>query len=105
MRPMELRDLGRSVFRYGWRTSLARAIGMSRRMIAYYETGEKPIPAQRASTIRAVADIGPSGSIIRAAVRAAEPDLRPFLSHKIAVQVMKDLVAAGIVQVESKGSI
>jgi len=65
-------------------------------MIEYYETGERSIPPERARTIPALADIGPVGNIIRAAVQAAVPDLRAFLSHRIAVQALKALVA-GIV--------
>ena len=40
-------------------------------------------------------DVGPVGSIIRASVRTVAQNLAPFLSHKIANQVLKDLAVAG----------
>ena len=103
MMPAELIAVGKSVFGYGWRGHIARAIGVTRRMIAYWQSGERVIPPERARRIRMLGDMGPVGSIIRASVRTAAPDLAPFLCHRIAVRVLKDLAAAGIVLVESNG--
>jgi hypothetical protein len=103
MMPAELIAVGKSVFGYGWRGHIARAIGVTWRMIAYWQSGERVIPPERARGIRMLGDMGPVGSIIPASVRTAAPDLAPFLCHRIAVRVLKDLAAAGIVLVESKG--
>jgi hypothetical protein len=67
-------------------------------MISYWQASERAIPPEIASEIRKLGDIGPVGTIIRAAVRTAAPDLMPYRSHKIAVQVLKDLLAAGWVR-------
>ena len=98
MTAAELIALGQSVFGWGWRTHLSHAIGVNRRMISYWQASQRAIPPEIASKIRELADIGPVGTIIRAAVRTAAPDLMPYRSHKIAVQVLKDLLTAGIVR-------
>jgi hypothetical protein len=69
---------------------------LSERMIRYYERNERRIPEPTAARIRQLADIGPVGSIIRASIRKAAPDLPLFRSHKIATQVLADLSAAGL---------
>src|SRR5690349_17709559 len=78
MTAAELIALGQSVFGWGWRTHLSRAIGVNRRLIHYWQASERTIPPEIAGEIRKLGDIGPVGTIIRAAVRAVAPDLMPY---------------------------
>jgi hypothetical protein len=96
MTPTELTAAGHSVHGHRWRAPLARDIGVSARMIRYYETGEQPIPARRAAQIRKLADIGPIGLVIRGSVGKTAPDLPLNRRHKIARQILADLSAAGV---------
>ena len=64
-------------------------------MITYWQSGKSVILPERARRVRMLGDVGPVGSIIRASVRTVAQNLAPFLSHKIANQVLKDLAVAG----------
>lgn len=92
----ELVAAGESLYGSRWRTPLAKELKLSDRIIRYYETGERRIPEHTAARIRQLADIGRVGFIIRGSVRKAAPDLPPFRCHKIAVQVLADLSAGGL---------
>ena len=97
MTPAELAAAGESVYGPRWRTALARDIHRSTRLISYYLRGEHRIPPAVAMQIRAIANIGPIGFIIRHAVRKIAPDLPMFRAHKIAREALKDLTAAGVI--------
>jgi hypothetical protein len=96
MTPAELVIAGEAVYGKRWRTPLARALNLSTRLIRYYERGQRPIREDRAAQIRKLADIGPIGFVIRGSIRKAAPDLPLVRSHKIAIQVLADLSAAGL---------
>ena len=65
MSPAELIIAGELVYGSQWRKPLAKAIGYSRRMIWYYESGERQIPENVAISVRRLADLGPVGSLVR----------------------------------------
>jgi hypothetical protein len=94
----ELIAAGELVYGSQWRKPSAEAVGYSRRMIWYYEFGERQIPEKVAVRIRRLADLGPVGSLVRSSIRRAAPDLPPGRPHHIAVQVLADLTGAGLVR-------
>jgi len=93
----ELVAAGESLYGSRWRTPLAKAVNIGTRMLWYYERGQRPIPERRAAQIRKLADIGLIGLIIRSSIRKTAPELTRFQSHNIAIEVLKDLTAAGII--------
>jgi hypothetical protein len=95
MTPAELPAAGETVYGRRWRTPLAEALCISARMIRHYERGERPIPEDRATRIRKLADLGPIGFTIRASIRKSMPDLPLFRCHQIAARILADLTAAG----------
>jgi hypothetical protein len=98
MSPAELIAAGELVYGSQWRKPLAEAVGYSRRMIWYYEFGERQIPEHVAICVRHLADLGPVGSLVRSSIRRAAPDLPPGRAHRIAVQILADLAGAGFLQ-------
>jgi len=100
MTPAELIAAGELVYGSRWRAPLAKALGLSRRMIYYYLSGERRISEHTAVRIRRLADLGPVGSLIRSLIRRAAPDLPAARAHRMAVQILSDLGGAGFVQRE-----
>jgi hypothetical protein len=98
MSPADLIIAGELVYGSQWRKPLAKAIGYSRRMIWYYESGERQIPENVAISVRRLADLGPVGSLVRSSVKKAVPDLPPVWVHRIAVQILADLTGSGLVR-------
>ena len=98
MTPAELIAAGELVYGSQWRKPLAEAVGYSRRMIWYYEFGERQIPENVAIRVRRLADLGPVGSLVRSSIKRAAPDLPPGRAHQLAVQILSDLTGAGILQ-------
>jgi hypothetical protein len=96
MTTAELAAAGESLYGARWRSPLARTLNLSERMIRYYERNERQIPERTAARIRQLADIGPIGFITRGAIRKAAPDLPLFRSHQIAIRVLADLSAVGV---------
>ncbi len=98
MTPAELIAAGELVYGSQWRKPLAEAVGYSRRMIWYYEFGERQIPEKVATCVRRLADLGPVGSLVRSSIRRVAPDLPRGRAHQIAVQILADLTGAGLVR-------
>ena len=98
MTPAELITAGELVYGSQWRTPLAKALGINRRMIHHYKSGERLIPQEIALCIRRIADLGPVGSLVRSSIRRTAPDLAPARAHRIAVQILADLNAAGLLR-------
>jgi hypothetical protein len=98
MSPAELIAAGELVYGSQWRKPLAEAVGYSRRMIWYYEFGERQIPENVAIRVRHLADLGPVGSLVRSSIRRAAPDLPRGRAHQIAVQILAALTGAGLVR-------
>jgi|SRR6478735_2615794 hypothetical protein len=98
MTPAELIAAGELVYGSQWRTPLAKALGIDRRQIHAYKSGERQIPRNIAVGIRRLVDLGPVGSLVRSSIRRTAPDLPPGRSHRIAVQVLADLTSAGLVR-------
>jgi hypothetical protein len=94
MTPTELASAGELIYGPRWRSALAQALNRTSRTIRYYERGERRIPADFAARVRAMADIGTIGVVIRNAVKKAAPDTPIFTAHKVAIQVLSDLTAA-----------
>jgi len=97
MTTAELVAAGESLYGSRWRTPLAKAVNIGTRMLWYYERGLSPIPERCAERIRKLADIGLIGLVIRSSIRRTAPELTRFQSHNVAVEVLKDLKAAGII--------
>lgn len=98
-RPMSAAELvaaGELVFGSRWRTPLAKALGLSDRVIRYYQSGERRISPPIAARVRSLADIGPVGTVIRATVRKVGPGIPPFTAHRIAKQILVDLGSLGM---------
>jgi hypothetical protein len=100
MSPAEFIAAGELLYGSQWRTPLANALGYSRRMLRYYEFGERQIPENVAVGVRGLADLGPVGSLVRSSVKNAAPDLPPVWAHRITVQILADLAGAGFLQKE-----
>jgi len=98
MTPAELATVCESVYGPWWRSALARAINRSPRLIYCYEHGERRIPPGVTAQIRALADIGLTGTTIRNAVKKAAPEIRVSVAHRIVRQVLADLTAAGLLR-------
>jgi hypothetical protein len=96
MTSAELATTGESLYGSQWRTPMSKALKVGTRVTRYWERGERRIPEAIAARIRQLADIGPIGLIIRSSIRRAAPELPRFQSHQIAIQVLADLSAAGI---------
>jgi hypothetical protein len=97
MTAVELAGAGESVYGSQWRTPMSKMLNVGTRVIRYWERGERRIPEAIATRIRQLADIGPIGLIIRSSIRRAAPELPRFQSHQIAIEVLADLSAAGII--------
>jgi hypothetical protein len=95
MTPAELIAAGELVYGSQWRTPLAKALGIDRRQIYDYKSGERQIPREIALCIRRLANLGPVGSLVRSSIRRAAPDLPPVRAHRIAVQILADLTVEG----------
>jgi len=94
--PGEFIATGELLFGSRWRTPMAKALGLSDRIIRYYQSGERPISPAIASKVRGLADIGPVGVVIRATVRKVAPEVPPFTAHSIARQIVVDLESLGM---------
>lgn len=60
------------------------------------KTSDRPVPPAAAEKIRALADIGPVGLIVRAAVRTVMADADPWAAHLVAHQAVAELARAGV---------
>jgi len=94
--PAELIAAGELVFGSRWRTPMAKALGLSDRIIRYYQSGERRIPPAIAAKIRALVNVGPVGTVIRATVRKVAPEVSPYAAHRIARQIVVDLGSLGM---------
>ena len=75
---------------------MAKALGLSDRIIRYYQSGERRIPPAIAVKIRGLADIGSVGIVIRATVRKVAPEVPPSTAHRIARQIVVELGSLGM---------
>src|SRR5579863_8576574 len=82
----ELTAVGESLFGKRWVRPLARIAGCDPRQILYFKTGERIVSAKVAAKVRAFADIGQAGTIIRKAVKDSSPGLSPLEAHLAARQ-------------------
>ena len=97
MTPAELSAVAESLYGSQWRMPLSKALKVGTRIIWYWERGERRIPEAIAAKVRQLADIGPIGLVIRSSIRRTAPELPRFQSHQMAIQVLADLSAAGII--------
>ena len=101
--PMLLAELSATagaMFGPKWGKPLARAIGRSPRAVRFWKTGDRPVPPAAAEKIRELANIGPVGMIVRAAVRKVIADVAPWAAHLVAQQAVADLARAGLLDKE-----
>jgi len=94
--PAEFIATGELLFGSRWRTPMAKALGLSDRIIRYYQSGERPISPAIAAKIRGLAHIGPVGEVIRTTVRKVAPEVPPFTAQLIARHILADLESLGM---------
>lgn len=95
MTPKEFTELAESVYGDKWRKPLAREIGRSPKMIRVYVSGLSPIPEPIAAQLRKLANIGPEGEIVKAAVQRHIPTVKPVTAHQIAADVASQIKNGG----------
>jgi hypothetical protein len=96
MTSLELTALAEAMFGPRWVRPLARVIGWHYRSVRCWKHARRSVPLDAAEKIRAVANIGPVGVILRAAVKKTIPDADPWSAHRVAQQALRDLVRAGL---------
>jgi hypothetical protein len=97
MTPAEFTAAGELLYGRWFKSPLARALGRDRNMIRKYSSGEQRIRPRLAAEIRAIVNIGPTGTVIRNTIRKIAPEIQPFMAHKIAKQIVIDLRSLGII--------
>jgi hypothetical protein len=96
MSSQKLTILAESMFGPRWVRPLSRVIGWHYRSVRCWKHARRSVPLNAAEKIRAVANIGPVGVIIRAAIKKTIPEADVWSAHRAAQQALKDLAGAGL---------
>jgi hypothetical protein len=96
MAPAELIAAGELLFGRRWKLPLARIVGYGREALLDYSAGRRRIPRFLATRGRAIVNIGPAGVAIRISIKNSMPELPTFTAHRVARQIVLDLVALGL---------
>ena len=104
MTSLELAALAEAMFGPRWVRPLSRLIGWHYRSVRCWKHARRSVPLDAAMKIRAEANIGPVGVILRAAVKKTIPDADPWSAHRVAQQALRDLVRAGLLDEQYPGS-
>jgi hypothetical protein len=97
--PMTFEELAagaRSVFGDRWIRPLARLLDCSPALIRLCRRGERDLSAEAAAKVRDFVDLGPAGTIVREAMKAALPHARPVVTHRAAKRALAELAKAGL---------
>jgi hypothetical protein len=97
MTPAEFTAAGELLYGRWFKSPLARILGRDRSTIRIYSSGKRRIPPRIAAEIRAIVNIGPTGTLIRNTIWKIAPEIQPFMAHKIAKQIVIDLRSLGMI--------
>jgi hypothetical protein len=96
MTPVELAAHAEAMLGPRWVRPLSRLIGWHYRSVRCWKHARRSVPLEAADKIRRLANIGPVGVIVRAAVKKAMPEADEWSAHRVAQQTIRDLVRAGL---------
>ena len=97
MTPAELIAAGQLLHGRRWKLPLARTVGYGREALHCYSIGRRRVPPLLAARIRAIVNIGPVGTAIRNTIKKSMPEIPPFTAHRMAKQILFDLISLGMV--------
>jgi hypothetical protein len=92
----ELAIAGRTIFGPRWVRPLARALDCSPALIKQCRKGQRALSGEAAARVRAMADLGPVGQLIRKVVEEAFVDARPIQTHRVASRLALELSKANL---------
>ena len=98
-RPMgsqELAAAGRVIFGERWLRPLARALQCSPALIRQCKDGRRALSGEGAARVRAMADLGPAGQLIRQVVAEVFAHARPVQTHRVATRLVLGLSKANL---------
>jgi hypothetical protein len=96
MGPEELAAIAGSVFGSRWLRPLARMLECNPGLIRSCKKGERVLSGEAAAKVRALADIGPVGEIVRRILERTIRDTRPVITHGVATAIVTELTNAGL---------
>jgi len=76
--------------------AFVRVIGWHYRSVRCWKHARRSVPLNAAEKIRAAANIGPVGVIIRAAIKKTIPEADAWSAHRAAQLALKELARAGL---------
>lgn len=105
LRPMsaeEMATVARSIYGARWLRPLARFLECNPGLVRQCKKGERVLTGEAAARVRALADIGPAGAIVRRIVEQAIPDMRLVTTHNVARRIVIELSNLGLLEPDAR---
>jgi hypothetical protein len=96
MGPKELATSGRTIFGDQWVRPLARLLDCNPSLLRQCKKGERALAPQAAAKVRALAQLGSAGEIVRKVVGSTCKGSRPRSTHLAALVIMSELAKRGL---------